>query len=129
MLSRLPRALPFGTCASQSAALVVSRGFAVPAADTADRHHGYQLGASALAAMLAAGLGSLLLVQPETSHCEEAKLASSGQTQASYWQGTCSATTTAAPIPCTVREPTMISRTKQMLVHAEAQACPSRIPA
>ena len=109
MLSRLSRALPFGACASQSAARVVSRGFAVPAADTADRQQGYRLGASTLAAVLAAGLGSLLLVQPETSHCEEAKLASAGQTQASFWQGPCSATTPAATVPCPIRESVLIS--------------------
>lgn len=83
MLSRLSHTLPGSARANRIAAnLLSSRGFAVPAADTADNHHSWQLGASALAAFLAAGLGSLMLLQPETSHCEEAKLASAGQTQA-----------------------------------------------
>ncbi|KAK9820662.1 hypothetical protein WJX74_001642 [Apatococcus lobatus] len=83
MLSRLYRALPNGTRASQNAALIVSRGYAIQTAGKPDRQHQWQLAVSTLAAVFAAGLGSLVLVQPETSHCEEAKLASAGQTQKS----------------------------------------------
>ncbi|KAK9817424.1 hypothetical protein WJX74_000342 [Apatococcus lobatus] len=80
MVQRLSRLLPKGfACARSSPAL--SGDFAGVALDGSERQYSWQHARAAAAALVTAGLGSLLVLRPQTSECEEAKLASAGQTQ------------------------------------------------
>lgn len=91
LLSGSARLLPLGLRCEQAVSSGIvkapsnftTRGYAAVATDSSDRQHGWQLGAAAAVALATAGLGSWLLLDPQTSHCEEVQLASAGQTKAS----------------------------------------------
>ena len=75
--------LQSGGAARRSSGLL-RRAYAAAATDVTDRQHSWHRPGAVAAALVTAGLGSLLLLQPQDSHCEEAKLASAGQTQALF---------------------------------------------